>query len=461
MCLAHARTKASTTLTTAVEAWYQCFAHARTKARQCMQFVFVVDTEKAPQSPIHPAAARKLLRAGQAAVWRRYPFTLILKTVAPGPLFAQSARLKIDPGATTTGLAILQGDRLLWAAELTHRGQRIKARLDARRALRRSRRQRKTRYRAPRFLNRTRPDGWLPPSLASRVANILTWVRRLQRLCPLGAISQELVRFDTQLMQNPDISGVDYQQGTLAGYELREYLLEKWHRTCAYCRTTHVPLQVEHIIPRARGGSNRVSNLTLACGPCNDAKDDKTAAEFGHPEVQAQARTPLAAAAAVNTTRWALYRQLQTVGMPVEVGTGGRTRWNRTRLRLPKTHWLDAVAVGASTPDRLRLWGITPLQITAMGHGTRQRCQTDRYGFPKAHRSGQKRIRGFQTGDVVVAVKTRGAARGTWRGRVTVRATGKFSLQSQGRRLSVSARDCRRLAAADGYRYAGSARGQG
>src|SRR5205823_6637194 len=140
------------------------------------------------------------------------------------------------------------------------------------RALRRRRRQRQTRYRQARFDNRKRKQGWVAPSLESRISNVLTWVARLRRLCPLTAISQELVKFDMQAMEYPEIGGKEYQQGTLQGYETREYLLEKWDRTCAYCRRQHIPLQVEHIQPRVKGGSNRISNLTLACEPCNRAK---------------------------------------------------------------------------------------------------------------------------------------------------------------------------------------------
>lgn len=76
---------------------------------------------------------------------------------------------------------------------------------------------------------------------------------RLRRLCPVEALSQELVRFDTQLLQDAEISGVAYQRGELAGYEVREYLLEKWGRRCAYCSAMGVPLQIEHIMPKARG----------------------------------------------------------------------------------------------------------------------------------------------------------------------------------------------------------------
>src|SRR5207245_2361418 len=107
--------------------------------------------------------------------------------------------------------------------------------LDARRTQRRSRRHRQTRYRPARFANRRRRTGWLPPSLNSRITNVLTWVARLRRASPVTVLVQELVKFDTQLMQNAEISGIEYQQGTLVGYEVREYLLEKGGRTCAYC----------------------------------------------------------------------------------------------------------------------------------------------------------------------------------------------------------------------------------
>src|SRR5690348_1829400 len=92
------------------------------------------------------------------------------------------------------------------------------------------------------------------------------------------------------------------------------------------------------------------------------------------------------------------------MGLPVEVGTGGRTKWNRTRRGLPKTHWLDAVCVGASTPHLLVVADIALLRITATGHGTRQLCGTDKHGVPTRHRTCHKRFFGFQIGDLVRAV---------------------------------------------------------
>ena len=362
-------------------------------------------------------------------------------------------RIKIDPGSKATGIAIVNDatGEVVFAAEIEHRGQLIKARLDSRRAIRRGRRSRKARYRESRFLNRTKPKGWLAPSLMSRVFNVMTWTRRLCHLCPVGAISMELVKFDTQKMQNPEIGGVEYQRGELAGFECKEYLLEKWGRKCAYCKATGKPLQIEHIIPRARGGTNRVSNLTLACESCNTKKGTKTAAEFGYPDVQAKARQPLKDSAAVNATRWELYRRLQATGLDVEVGTGGRTKYNRTGQGLPKSHWIDAACVGESTPQYLNVLNVMPLGIKAMGHGNRQMCRTDKYGFPVQHRTGAKRFQGFSTGDLVVAAVPKGKHQGKYVGRVTIRMTGSFKV---GTRAGIRYKHCKVLQRADGYGYA-------
>ena len=152
----------------------------------------------------------------------------------------------------------------------------------------------------------------------------------------------EFVKFDMQLMENAEISGVEYQQGTLVGYELREYLLEKWGRKCAYCGKEHIPLQIEHIVPRAKGGSNRVSNLCLACEKCNTAKGTKDIKDFlkKKPDllkkIEALAKAPLKDAAAVNAMRWELFSRLQALGLPIECGSGGLTKYNRTTRELAK-----------------------------------------------------------------------------------------------------------------------------
>jgi 5-methylcytosine-specific restriction endonuclease McrA len=431
-------------------------------------FVFVLDKNKKPLDPTHPARARRLLRAGRASVFKRYPFTIILHDREVENSAISECRLKLDPGAKTTGLAILQGNVVIWAAELTHRGFAIRDALTARRQLRRSRRNRKTRYRAARFNNRRRSKGWLPPSLMSRVHNILTWVKRLSKLCPITDISQELVRFDTQKMQNAEISGVEYQQGELAGYEVREYLLEKFNRQCAYCNASDTRLEIDHVYPRSRGGSDRVSNLVLACHSCNQAKGNQDIKDFlsGKPDllkrVLAKIKKPLADTAAVNATRWMLFEQLKTTGLPVETGTGGQTKFNRTRLDLPKTHWTDAVAVGDSTPKQIVMKVTEPLLIKATGYGHRRMSNINKFGFPQVNKKGElairsrvKVVRGFQTGDMVRAVVPSGKNVGTHVGRVTVRATGQFDISTPTRKLQIiNSKYCTPVHKQDGYSYA-------
>ncbi|WP_293151723.1 MULTISPECIES: RNA-guided endonuclease IscB [unclassified Microcoleus] len=419
-------------------------------------FIFVLDANKKPLTPCKPSMARKLLIAGKAAVFRRFPCTIILKKAVTGTV--ESISLKLDPGSKTTGIALLQGEKVIFGAELTHRGQAIKASLDSRRSLRRGRRNRHTRYRQARFLNRTRKKGWLAPSLQHRVETTLTWVNKLRRLVPIDLIVQELVRFDLQQLENPEISGIEYQQGELQGYEVRQYLLDKWNRKCAYCGTENVPLQVEHIHPKAKGGSNRISNLCLACEKCNLKKGTQNIEQFlaKKPDILkqiiAQAKRPLKDAAAVNSTRWVLFSRLRETGLPVVTGSGGLTKFNRTRLQLPKTHWLDAACVGQI--ESLEVLTNKPLLIKATGHGTRQMCRTDRFGFPSRYVPQNKFVKGFQTGDIVKSVVTSGKKIGEYVGRVAVRTTGSFNISASGLVQGISHKYCKIVHRKDGYSYA-------
>jgi 5-methylcytosine-specific restriction endonuclease McrA len=426
-----------------------------------MSQVFVLDVHKQALNPIHPGRARLLLKAGKAAVYRRYPFTIILASVVEQPTL-HPLRIKVDPGSRTTGIALVNDHTgaVVWAAELTHRGEQIKRDLDKRRAVRRSRRQRHTRYRKPRFANRRTRTGTLPPSLESRVYNVLTWVRRLMRLCPVTAISQELARFDTQALEHPEIEGVDYQHGQLAGFEVREYILLKWNHQCAYCDARDVPLELDHVQPRSKHGTDRVSNLTLACLSCNQRKGNRDVREFLHDDparlarILAQMQAPLRDAAAVNATRWALNARLKLLGLPVECGSGGLTKYNRVLSGLDKTHWLDAANVGRSTPASLIIKDIVPLRIIATGHGSRQMCRMDRYGFPRTGPKQHKRVQGFQTGDLVRAVVTSGTKQGTYVGKVAVRTRGVFNIaMAHGVVTDIHHRYCTLIARADGYTY--------
>jgi hypothetical protein len=435
--------------------------------------VLVLDRKKRPLMPCTPKRARKLLASGRARVHLLFPFCIRLVDRSIEQSAVQPLRLSLDPGSKTTGLAMSRIDEvtdtdgvvepvmhIVFMMELAHRGRAIMDSLHARSAMRRRRRG-NLRYRAPRFINRSKPKGWLPPSLQHRIDTTAAWVARCRRLAPITHLAQELVRFDMQLMQNPEIAGVAYQQGTLAGYEVREYLLEKFHRTCVYCDAKNVPLQIEHIQAKARCGSNRVSNLTLACEPCNAKKAAQDIREFLAKDparlarILKQAKAPLRDAAAVNATRWALLGALKNTGLPVETGTGGRTKWNRSRLGIIKTHALDAACVGVAAD--VRGTTVPTLRVTCTGRGSRCKTRLNKYGFPRAYLTRQKTAFGFRTGDMVMATVPAGKNMGVHKGRVAIRMTGNFNVQSgiacSATVQGISHKHCRVLQRADGYGY--------
>lgn len=427
-----------------------------------MQRVMVISKTKKALMPCHPARARMLLKLGKAKVYKKYPFTLILTDRENGEI--QDLEFKVDPGSKTTGLAlVLHGakhKKLVFGAHLNHRGKQISAALLSRRAIRRGRRFRKTRYRQARFNNRTRINGWLPPSIMSRVDNVVSWFKRLSKISAINKIALELVRFDMQKMETPEINGTEYQRGTLLGYEVKEYLLEKWQRKCAYCDKESVPLEIEHIEPKSKGGSNRVSNLTLSCRVCNEKKGNISIKEFlaKKPEklrkILSQTKQPLKDAAAVNASRYAIGNELKAFGIPVAFSSGGRTKFNRTTQGYKKEHFIDAACVGESGEKVYIPKNIIPLTITACGRGSRRMRLSDKYGFPRAKAKGRKRVEGFKTGDIVIADIPKGKNIGKHLGKVAVRTNGSFNITKKGSVIQgINYKHCRTLHYADGYNY--------
>jgi hypothetical protein len=246
--------------------------------------------------------------------------------------------------------------------------------------------------------------------------------------------------------------------GELTGYEVREYLLEKWQRKCAYCDKTSIPLQIEHICPRSAGGSNRISNLCIACERCNRRKDSQDIKDFlkKDPErlqrILAQAKAPLRDAAAMNAIRSAIGNRVRdTLNLPISFWSGGRTKFNRITLNLPKQHWIDAACVGDRTSS-LRTDAAMPVLIAgSTGHGLRQRCIfKDKEGRITGHRP--RRIDNgfdFRTGDLVKAIVTRGKYKGTHTGRINVRTRPSFRLNG----IDVPAKSCHMIQRRDGYSY--------
>ncbi|MFY7564487.1 RNA-guided endonuclease IscB [Streptomyces sp. WI04-05B] len=440
-------------------------------------FVAVLDRHGVPLMPCHPARARELLTKGRAVVARYTPFVIRLKDRQSKDSAVPGVAVRVDPGSKGTGIVVtvdvdvetggggtdVVTRRGLIAIELRHRGANIHKAMLQRAGYRRARRSRNLRYRAPRFDNRSRRADWLAPSLQHRVDTTCSTVRRLIRYFSVAELHVERVSFDTHAMsQGKDrLEASEYQQGTLHGYEVRQYLLEKWGRACVYCGAGGIPLQVEHIQPRVHGGSDRISNLTLACAPCNTEKGTRSVKEFlsRRPgklkRILAQAKVPLRDAAAMNATRWRIADQLHSMQLPVFSWSGGRTKYNRVGHGLGKTHSLDALAVGdVKAGMRIVRFPKKVLVATATGRGTYARTRSDRYGFPRLNLPRAKQFFGYATGDLVRAVIPSGKYAGSWTGRVAVRATGRFNVRSErGVAQGIHYRYIHLLQRADGYGY--------
>ncbi|MEV0118754.1 RNA-guided endonuclease IscB [Streptomyces sp. NPDC050844] len=436
--------------------------------------VFVLAKDGRPLMPCHPARARELLDKGRAVVHRQAPFTIRLKDRTSAESEVDGVQLRIDPGSKGTGLALTDeryetgehGEtvftrRGLLSAELQHRGDQIHHCMTQRAGYRRRRRSANLRHRALRSSNRTRPEGWLAPALRHRVDTTMSLASRFCRYAPVTEIHVESVGFDTHSMSvGRGFDGDEHRNGALAGTDARTYLLGKWGHACAYCGVTGVPLNIEHVRPRAQGGTERITNLVLSCVPCNQAKGSTPVEVFlaRRPdrlaEILAQTRTPLRDTAAMNSTRRQLVLKLGSLGPPMHTWSGSHTARNRRAMGLDKTHTIDALAVGplghggviVRVPDRA-------LVVRATGRGSYARTTPDRFGFPRLRRARSKRHFGYFTGDLVRASVTTGAWAGTWTGRVSVRARGQHSLTTPQGRINVSYRNLRLLQRGDGYAY--------
>ena len=430
--------------------------------------VFVLASDGKPVMPCLPKRARLLLERKKAKVVKIKPFTIQLLDRDSDSCELQDLSVKIDPGSKTTGFAVVRYTvekaaeiTAIWLMELKHRGAWIKKKLQQRAAYRKNRRARNTRYRSARFLNRTKPTGWLAPSLMHRIVTTINWVKKLMRFTPLTEITYENVTFDMQKMQNPDIQNSEYQTGTLFEKEVMEYLLEKWNHTCAYCGATGTQFEKEHVIPKAHGGSNRISNLVLSCIPCNRKKGILPIEVFLAKDplklikIKSQLKKPLLDAAAVNATRKRLLKELILLGLPVSAGTGAMTKYNRKRFFVEKTHAHDAVCVG--TIGNLIMTNVKHLYVSCVGRGKYSRTQTNKYGFPKYYLMKEKKAFGFATGDLVrVFWKSKDMINpiSKWiTARITIKARGIFTYMYDRICCSTTYSRIMILQKSDGYSY--------
>jgi hypothetical protein len=276
----------------------------------------------------------------------------------------------VDSGYQEIGFSATTNQLELISGTLTLRKD-VSKKIEERRNYRRTRRTRLW-YRKPRFLNRNKAEDWLAPSTQHRLDSHINLVKRLEEMMPISFKKIEVANFDAHKMQHPEIKGIEYQQGELQGYEVKEYLLDKWGRKCAYCGKRDIPLEVEHIVPKSRGGTDRVSNLTIACRACNLKKGNQTAEEFGYPTIQNQAKQPLKAVGCLNIIRWRIVEQLTAA----EHTYGYVTKYQRTKLGLEKTHVNDAfVIAGGTDQERCR-----PYEVIQVSRNNRS-LQLNRKGF--------------------------------------------------------------------------------
>ena len=465
--------------------------------------VIALDKHKKPLGFITERRCRILMERHRVCLYRVFPAIVILKDkdcrdfdVLP------TFRIKIDPGSKHTGIAIVcnETNEVMFYMQIEHRGEQIHKNKQTQQQVRRNRRSRETRYRRCKFNKGTydsdRKEGWLPPSVKSIADNVIAWVNKLSRYIRITQCSFEAVRFDTQLMDNPDIEGEKYQQGELFGYELREYLLDKYGHQCQYCHGASEDsiLEWEHIIPKSRGGSDSVKNAVLSCSCCNREKGKMTADEWlaklqsspSLPSIVEKKKNKILLTdkeklllariegikdvisgkikksnrycAWVNSTRRTIEKFLFSRFTNVECSSGGRTKYNRIQiLQLPKDHHYDALCVGDVPQSGYKdCTNGYFLYAKAMGRGTRLRGNVNACGIITTKFTDRsKTYQSFMTGDIVQAdVPDKYKYHGHMVGRIAIRKSGYFNIWPIGKKCcNVKVDFCKPLQKQDGYSY--------
>ena len=305
--------------------------------------VFVLNMRGQPLMPCSPPKARKLLRAGKAVPVRRTPFVIQL-TVPTGET-KQPITLGVDAGYKHVGLSATTAKEELLASEVELR-QDVTDLLSNRLALRRARRNRKTRCRAPRFDNRVRSKhkGWLAPSVENRIQAHISRIEAVCRVLPITKIVIETASFDIQKIKNPEVEGTDYQQGEQLGFwNVREYVLFRDGHVCQACkgRSKDLILNVHHIESRKTGG-DAPGNLITLCEACHKAYHAGKLKQFS-PRRGASFR----AETFMGIMRWTVLNRLRErhPELPVTNTYGYLTKHKRIVAGLPKTHCADAFCI--------------------------------------------------------------------------------------------------------------------
>jgi hypothetical protein len=351
--------------------------------------VYVLNKHGKPLMPCKPSKARKLLKGGKAKIVLRTPFTIQLLYGSSG--YKQPVTLGVDSGYTHIGLSAVTAKREVYSSEIKLRDDIVKLNSE-RRQYRRFRRSRKTWYRQPRFLNRKKPEGWLPPSTQHKLNSYIKAIEQVKKILPVTYINIEVAAFDIQKIKNPGISGTDYQNGEQAGFwNVREYILYRDSHTCRACKgkSKDPVLEVHHIVSRQVGG-NRPENLVTLCRFCHKKyHKGKLKLDF-KPSRSFKAETFM------SIVRWKMVNIFREAGDTVSYTYGYLTKQRRIALGLPKSHIDDAfVIAGGNYQYRSKVYYFIQ-QV--------RKCNRKLFKGTRSHirNTAERYIKGFQRYDKVL-----------------------------------------------------------
>ena len=306
--------------------------------------VYVLDKYGHPLMPTERhGKVRRLLNSSKAKVIKRCPFTIQL--MYESMTNTQDISLGVDAGSKHIGISATTTDKELYAADIELRNDIVEL-LSTRREARRARRNRNTRYRAPRFNNRKREDNWLAPSVRAKVVTHLKVVNGVQKILPVSKIIVEVASFDIQKFKNPNISGTEYQQGKqLNFWNVREYVLFRDGHTCQCCKgkSKDKILNVHHIESRKTGGDSP-DNLITLCETCHKGYHNGT---LKLPKTIRRGMS-FRDATFMGVMRWAFYKKLKELYPNVKMTYGYITKNTRIENDLPKEHYIDARCISGN-----------------------------------------------------------------------------------------------------------------
>ena len=336
--------------------------------------VFVLNIRKEPLMPTSSKKARLLLKTGKAVVVNRFPFTIQL-TYQTGEN-KQEITLGLDPGYKNIGYSCITNTEELICGTL-ELDNKTTDRLIEKRMYRRNRRN-KLRYREPRFNNRKRILGWLPPSVERRYQTHLSLVKKLKKLLPVSRIIIESCNFDIQKLNNPDIIGKEYQEGSLLEYKnLKSYVLVRENCFCQLCGKTSSKTDkwnLHHIIQRSNGGTNKPDNISLLHKSCHD--------KLHKQGLKLKKNKQYKDSTFMNIIKTRLQRDLGS-----EITFGYITSYLRSKLKIDKTHFNDAFIVAGGTAQKR-----SPDYIIVQKRKNNRSIQLNRKGFKPSIRKQRYKL---------------------------------------------------------------------